>query len=432
MKTFRSLVIASVVLGVLSTAVALQNSSQNRSVESADKVIEPLRGSATKYWKGNLHTHSLWSDGNDFPEMIADWYKRHGYNFLTLSDHNVLSEGDRWVNVSSNKVAMKKYLKRFGPTWVEQRKTNGQEQVRLKPLREFRHVLEAPGKFLLIQGEEITHRFARSPVHLNGINLRDVILPLNGKSVAETIKVNSRAVVKQQQKTGRDMLVFLNHPNFGWGVQARDLVLAEDLKFFEVYNGHPGVRNDGDNNHPSTERMWDIALALRLGQYELPVIYGMATDDAHRYHVYGVGRVNPGRGWIMVKAPYLTAETIVRAIQKGDYYMSTGVSFRSITRKGKRITLHIDAKPGVKYETQFIATMREANLKATPQKGKALPPRYSKDIGKVVATVKGVSPTYDITGKELYVRAKVISSTPHPNPFKKGDMEVAWTQPFTP
>gem|GEM_PF-5552938 len=43
-----------------------------------------------KWFKGNTHTHSLWSDGNDFPEMITDWYKRHGYNFLAISDHNIL------------------------------------------------------------------------------------------------------------------------------------------------------------------------------------------------------------------------------------------------------------------------------------------------------------------------------------------------------
>jgi hypothetical protein len=37
----------------------------------------PAVAGAPKYWKGNLHTHSLWSVGDDFPEMIADWYKRH-------------------------------------------------------------------------------------------------------------------------------------------------------------------------------------------------------------------------------------------------------------------------------------------------------------------------------------------------------------------
>src|SRR5689334_9708436 len=50
-----------------------------------------------RWFKGNLHTHSLWSDGNDYPEMIVDWYARHGYRFLALSDHNGLSQGQRWM-----------------------------------------------------------------------------------------------------------------------------------------------------------------------------------------------------------------------------------------------------------------------------------------------------------------------------------------------
>ena len=51
-------------------------------------------------WKGNLHAHTLWSDGDDFPEMVADWYKSKGYHFLALSDHNLIQAGEKWVNVS--------------------------------------------------------------------------------------------------------------------------------------------------------------------------------------------------------------------------------------------------------------------------------------------------------------------------------------------
>ena len=59
----------------------------------------------THWWKGNLHTHSFWSDGDDFPEMVVQWYKDHGYNFLALSDHNVLSQGQRWMVVTDNRQA---------------------------------------------------------------------------------------------------------------------------------------------------------------------------------------------------------------------------------------------------------------------------------------------------------------------------------------
>ena len=51
------------------------------------------------WYRGNLHTHSLWSDGNDVPEMICDWYKNNGYQFVALSDHNILSNREKWMGV---------------------------------------------------------------------------------------------------------------------------------------------------------------------------------------------------------------------------------------------------------------------------------------------------------------------------------------------
>ena len=54
--------------------------------------------------------------------MIADWYKRHGYNFLTLTDHNVLSEGEGWIEIKpAHKAAIDKYRARFGDAWIERR-----------------------------------------------------------------------------------------------------------------------------------------------------------------------------------------------------------------------------------------------------------------------------------------------------------------------
>ena len=76
-----------------------------------------LSAEDVRWWKGNLHTHSLWSDGDDYPEMIADWYRSNGYHFLAISDHNVLSEGQRWIHREKNAGGLRafnKYLKRFG------------------------------------------------------------------------------------------------------------------------------------------------------------------------------------------------------------------------------------------------------------------------------------------------------------------------------
>src|SRR5262245_6986606 len=84
-------------------------------------------GATQRWYKGNLHTHSLWSDGNDYPEMIIQWYKDHGYDFLSLSDHNVTQTVERWTS-STNKggtEALERYVQKFGTNWVEQKDVDG-------------------------------------------------------------------------------------------------------------------------------------------------------------------------------------------------------------------------------------------------------------------------------------------------------------------
>ena len=41
-----------------------------------------------RWYKGNLHTHTLNSDGDSTPHEVATWYREHGYQFLVLTDHN--------------------------------------------------------------------------------------------------------------------------------------------------------------------------------------------------------------------------------------------------------------------------------------------------------------------------------------------------------
>jgi hypothetical protein len=162
---------------------------------------ERLEGPAKdgpRWWKGNLHTHTLWSDGRDYPEMVVEWYKQHGYHFLALSDHNVLLQGQNWIDVTDKRAGVEvfnKYLERFGDSWVERRTVDGKLQVRLKPLNEFRCLFEEPGRFLLIQAEEITQKKA----HLNAINLREVIPPYEADGALEVMRGCVNKVMAQSE-----------------------------------------------------------------------------------------------------------------------------------------------------------------------------------------------------------------------------------------
>ncbi len=398
-----------------------------------------LSADDAKWWKGNLHTHTLWSDGDDYPEVIAQWYKDNGYHFLSLTDHNILQEGERWVDVMRSKggpPALAKYRAVWGD-WVEIREQGGRQQVRLKTLEEFRKRLEAPGRFLLLKGEEITDRHRNAPVHMNAYNLKHLVKPQGGNSVYEVMQRNVDAVLAQRKATGRTILPHLNHPNYGWGVTAEELMRVKGERFFEVYNGHPAVRDRGDKLHASTERMWDIILTRRLAELKLEVMYGLATDDAHNYHGNASNRSNPGRGWVMVRAAKLEPEALMRAMEAGDFYSSTGVVLKNVQRGPKEIAIDIVAAKGVEYTTQFIGTRKGYDATHEPYKlasGAKLrvTHRYSDEVGQVLATVKGSRAAYRLKGDEIYVRAKVISSKAKANPLYPGELESAWIQPHVP
>lgn len=401
--------------------------------------------SAPRWYKGNLHTHTLWSDGNDFPEMVTDWYKSHGYHFLALSDHNILSKGEKWVPSQSptklnNEGALARYQQRFGKEWVVTRtvekrvdeKVELQEEVRLKTLEEIRPKFEVSGEFLLVQAEEITDRFQSLPVHINAHNLVELIRPRGGSSVRETIANNLIAVEEQSRRLGMPMLAHVNHPNFGYGVTAEDLAGVIQEKFFEVYNGHPGVNQLGDDTHVAMERMWDIANTIRLAEMKLPPLFGLATDDSHNY--FGPRGASPGRGWVMVRAPELSAAALVRALEAGDFYASSGVTLRAVQFVDGQLIVEMHAQPGVEYVTEFIGTPKNYDRSNQPVRDKSgkevvATRRYSADVGQVFAKVSGAKATYKLTGNELYVRALVTSTKPHVNPSFDQQTEQAWTQP---
>lgn len=401
----------------------------------------PVRGQHVEgWWKGNTHTHTWWSDGDSPPESVAQWYRDRGYHFLVLSDHNRMQEGELWypVDTDAKRTALERYRKDFGHEWVETRQQAGVIEVKLKTLDEFRSLFEEKNRFVFIRGMEITDRHHQHPVHLNGVNLERAIIPQGGDSVAQMLQKNIDAVVEQGRRAGRPMFAHVNHPNFFYAITAEDLIALNHSPgdgFVEVYNGHSGVRNDGDALHPSTERMWDIVLSKRLGERGASVMYGVATDDAHEYTQWGLRRVNPGRGWVMVRAPRLTPDTITAAMKRGDFYNSTGVTLRRLDLDPKSIELEVLAEPGVDYLIEFIGTRRSADLRGvSPAAAPADAPgrqsqRYGEEVGAVLASVKGTRARYDVNGDEIYVRARVTSSRLHPNPFAAGDREMAWTQP---
>ena len=406
----------------------------------------------SRWLRGNLHTHTLWSDGDDFPESAARWYKEKNYDFLVFTDHNILLEtptsgpvrgsqildnGELWQRLSKDHPAVKKYTGYFGDGWVDIRPDKDDNVlVRLKPLDEFRHMFEEPGEFMLMMGNEITDQQA---VHVVAIH-QDEVIPAVGGSPgerADMIKEIVHRVDDYRMRSGRNTWPVLAHPNFTWAITAEKMLEVDDLRYFELYNGHPAVNNKGDDFRASTERIWDIVLSMRLSSGNENILYGLATDDTHSYHDRGA---TPGRGWVMVRSNELEAGSILDAIDRGDFYSTTGVTLNDISFDSNEITVDIKPEEGVTYTTEYIGTLSVFDASSTPTldgEGNEIANTtrtYSEEIGQVLAVSNDLRSSYTYTGNELYVRVRITSSADQVDRIT-GEVigtQIAWVQPVIP
>ena len=271
-----------------------------------------------KWYKGNIHTHTTESDGDASPEVVVRWYRRHGYDFLVLSDHNHLTILDY-----------------------------GSGKRRLK-------------RPLMIPGEEISVNLhgGTVPIHINGIGISRLVEPIDAGDVAGTIQANVDAIV---QAGG---IASINHPNFKWAFDHEAIKQVTGASLLEVFNGHPLANVHGGPGVFSNEQIWDGVLSAGRA------IFGVATDDSHNYSDFSPAMSNPGRGWVVVRAAELSSEAIVEALASGDFYASTGVTLTELEVSGESIRLEIEQERDFVYATRFTgrdgAPLAEsAGLKAT-------------------------------------------------------------------
>ena len=118
-------------------------------------------------------------------------------------------------------------------------------------------------------------------------------------------RVNLRQVADQRTKTGRRDDRVPEPPELRLGRAApRRCCCADELRFFEVFNGHPGVRNYGDAHArlapsgcgTSRWRCGWASTSCRSSTAWRPTTRTATTSGAS-------GKVNPGRGWVMVQGP---------------------------------------------------------------------------------------------------------------------------------
>jgi hypothetical protein len=341
----------------------------------------------SRWYKGQTHAHTLNSDGDSTADEVIRWYRQQRYHFLVLSDHDVLTP-----------------VGTLNEIYGAASKVSSDPRVTSNP-------------FLLIPGEEVTDKFSPreaagekvsgrdlglNEIHLTAVNLRQAVAPQGGTSVAATLQRDVDAI------RAASAFPIINHPSLHWSMTAADLIGLKGVKAFEVWNGGTHTNNLGGAGHPSTEEIWDEVLSSGM------LLYGVAADDAHEFKdpSFPMALTIPGRAWIMVRARELTAEAIVEAMERGDFYATTGLELADYEVTPRAITIAIRPRAVTAYDVNFIGRGGHI-LKQVP-----LDPDVS--VGATGAIQRTAPPAvYEIRGDEGYVRARITESNGY----------VAWTQP---
>ena len=194
-----------------------------------------------KWFKGNIHTHTTESDGDDTPENVVRWYRRHGYDFLVLSDHNHLTLFEYAAG-----------------------------------RRRFKRPLMVPGEEVTLSIHE-----GRTPIHINAIGISRVVEPIDAREIVPTMQANVDAII------GAGGIASINHPNSRWSFDHDHIKEVTGATLLEIYNGHPASNVHGAPGKASYEEIWDGVLSAGR------TIFGVATDDSHHYKDFHPARSQP-------------------------------------------------------------------------------------------------------------------------------------------
>ena len=232
-----------------------------------------------KWFKGNIHAHTTVSDGTVTPEQQAEDYRAAGYDFLSITDHNVM----------------------------------------------LAHEQLSCGDFLVLPGWErdIPLEEKVKCIHMVGLFPADTPDGAEfSRPKGDPADMSMQELVDQMR--GENVYTVIAHPLWS-RMEPEEVRALHNYDAIEVFN--TGTERLCHAGHAET--YWDML--LRDGKR----VHGVACDDTH-----GKGaKSDRFGGWVMVNAPELTREAILSALKSGNFYASCGPELREVSLEDGVLTV---------------------------------------------------------------------------------------------
>ena len=258
-----------------------------------DRELLPRSG---RFYKANLHCHTIHSDGRWTPEQVKAEYQKRGYSIVAYTDHRHYGwypelMDDAFVPLAAYEGDLNEPF----------RKPEDFQRVRTYHINFYDTNPAERGGFTAVQPPQ---RYG--DIH----SLNQFLFEMNEKG----------------------FLACYNHPY--WSLQNytdyKDLC---GVFAMEIYNH--GCELDGlYGYHPQA---YDEM--LRAGTR----LFCVATDDNHDAYAPGDPRCDSFGGWTMLKLEKLDYASVIEGLRKGDFYCSTGPALEELYIQGN--ALHVKCSP---------------------------------------------------------------------------------------
>lgn len=251
-------------------------------------IVDKNGFSSTGNWyKGNLHSHTVNSDGRLKTAEAVALFKDHGYSFLCFSEHDLYTDYRKEFDCSDFIILPGLEASASLFEGNEADSSRGPLKVHhIHGILGTEEMQRAAGKRILKDGEYIPPlKFYRT---------------WNGASVAQELSDYLR---------GRGCITTYNHALWS-RVSPEEFINTKGMWALEIFNYN--TVNESNTGYDTT--YWDMM--LRQGRN----VFGIATDDNHNEGLFD----DACGGYIVVKAPVLTHENILQNMISGNYYSSAG------------------------------------------------------------------------------------------------------------
>lgn len=258
-----------------------------------DRELLPRSG---RFYKANLHCHTIHSDGRWTPEQVKAEYQKRGYSIVAYTDHRHYG----W------------YPELMDDAFVPLAAYEGDLN---EPFRK-------PGDFQRVRTYHINF-YDTNPAERGGFT---AVQPPQRYGDIHSL---NQFLFEMNEK---GFLACYNHPY--WSLQNytdyKDLC---GVFAMEIYNH--GCELDGlYGYHPQA---YDEM--LRAGTR----LFCVATDDNHDAYAPGDPRCDSFGGWTMLKLEKLDYASVIEGLRKGDFYCSTGPALEELYIRDN--ALHIKCSP---------------------------------------------------------------------------------------